>query len=159
MEWAILILGFLLAGMGTVIPGLPGSIFVVIAVVAHKYLRPDVFSWWTVGFVAVLAILSSIVDIMGGIWGAKLGGATRSGLIGAAIGGLIGFTFGIPGLILGPFLGAICGDIYAKRRNYMELLRSGAGAATGFLISLIARFALLLAQALVVIIALVWHKL
>ncbi len=156
MEWLILIVGFGLAGLGTIVPGLPGSVFVVLAVIAHKYLRPEVFSWWTVGIVIVLAVISWVVDFLGGIWGAKLGGATKSGLIGAAIGGAIGIVFGLPGLILGPFLGAICGDIYAKRTDYIQLFKSGMGAATGFVIALIARFALLLAQALVVVVAIVW---
>lgn len=157
IAWVLLVLSFVLAGFGTLLPGLPGAALVVAAMIFHKVMMPDYFSWWVVIIVGALGALSWIVDILGGVWGAKLGGATREGLIGAAIGGVVGVFFGLPGLILGPFFGAIMGDIYAKRSDYWELFRSGVGAATGFIVSLIARFALLFAQALVVAISIVWH--
>lgn len=149
--WLILVLGYMLALAGTVIPGLPGALFIVIAVLVHKFLLPDVYSWWAISVLIGLAIASWIVDFLAGIWGARLGGATRSGLWGAAIGGLLGIPFGFIGLILGPFFGAIAGDLYERRRDLIQLLRSGGGAALGFILSLVARFVLLFIMGLVLI--------
>lgn len=152
----LLILSFVIAGIGTVLPGVPGSMLIAICILAHKWLLPDFFGWWTVGIVIGLGIASWIVDFLSGIWGAKLGGATKAGIIGAAVGGFFGIFFGLPGLILGPFCGAIVGDLIAKRRDIQQLFKSGLGAAFGFIISLVMRFVLLIAQALVVTLALIF---
>lgn len=156
LAWLALAGGLLLGAMGTVIPGLPGAAMVVAGALVHKWLLPGVLSWWTVGFLAGLAVISWIVDLMGGVMGARLGGATKAGLIGAAIGGALGLLFGLPGLILGPFFGAIVGDLYAKRTNVLALMRSGSGAALGFLISLVMRILLLIAMAVAILVDIVF---
>jgi uncharacterized protein YqgC (DUF456 family) len=141
--WFSLILGFVLASIGTIAPGVPGALFVVIGIFIHKLLLPGVFSWWIVTLICVLALISWFVDFFAGVWGARLGGATRMGVLGAAIGGLCGVFFGIPGLLLGPFLGAVIGDILAKRRDLIALFKSGSGAASGYIISIITRIFIL----------------
>lgn len=151
IAWLFLAAGLLLGALGTVLPGLPGAVFTVVGVVVHKWLLPGILSWWTVGLVGVLAALSWIVDLMGGFLGARWGGATRRGLIGAAIGGLVGLVFGLPGLILGPFLGAVIGDLSAHRRDVVALAKSGGGAAFGFVLSLFLRLILLTAMALLIV--------
>lgn len=153
--WLILVISFFIGSLGTLLPGLPGATIIFFGVLAHKFLLPPTFSWWTVSFIGFLALLSWIVDFLAGVWGAKLGGATRYGLIGAAIGGFLGIFWGIPGLILGPFCGAIVGDIIAKRDEFYALMKSGVGASLGFFISLIFRFIILLVLAIVITIAVV----
>ncbi len=154
LGWVALALGFILAFAGTILPGLPGSIFIVVGAIAHLYLVPGMISWTTIIILGVLALLSWGADLLGGAMGAKLGGATKAGLIGATLGGFFGIFLGLPGLIIGPFIGAIIGDIYAKRRDITALFKSGAGAAAGFFISLVLRLGLLMVQALVVLFAL-----
>lgn len=155
LGWIALAAGFILAFAGTILPGLPGSIFIVIGAIAHLYLVPGMISWTTVIILGVLALASWGADLLGGAMGARIGGATKAGLIGATLGGVFGLVLGLPGLIIGPFLGAIIGDLYAKRRDIMALFKSGAGAAAGFFISLVLRLGLLVLQAVVVFIALV----
>lgn len=151
LAWAILILGYFVAVIGTLVPGLPGAAMIVVAMAAHEYLRPDTYTWIAHVSLILLAIASWLLDFLAGIWGAKLGGATKAGLWGAMIGGVVGIPFGFLGLILGPFAGAIIGDIYGRRRDLMLLLRSGSGAALGFILSLLGRFAILLVMALILI--------
>ena len=155
LAWIILIAGFILASVGTIIPGLPGSVFIVLGVIVHKLILPQLYSWWVVVAIAVIAIFSWIVDFVASAMGAKFGGATKYGLIGAAVGGLFGLFLGLPGLILGPFLGAITGDLYGKRTSVAQLMKSGTGAAAGFILSLIARFVLLLAMTIIMVVAIV----
>lgn len=149
--WLILALSFVVAALGTVLPGLPGAVFVVVGVIIHKLIIPDVFSWLTVGILCFLAAASWLVDFLAGLAGAKLGGATKYGLIGASLGSLVFFIIGFPGLIVGPFFGAILGDLYAKRRDLMELFKSGLGAAMGFFISVFARLIILIIMGFVVL--------
>lgn len=153
LAWAILVIGYFLAVAGTLLPGLPGALFVVVGVLGHAYLRPETFSWVSISLIIFLALLSWLVDFLAGVWGAKLGGASRAGLYGAALGGFVGIFLGLPGMIIGPFFGAIIGDLYAKRTDLIQLLRSGSGAALGFVISLFTRFALLFAMGLVILFA------
>lgn len=149
--WSLIFIGYFLAVVGTIVPGLPGALMIVIAVWAHEYFRPETYSWISHALLIILALLSWALDFLAGIWGARLGGATKAGLIGAMIGGLVGIPFGFIGLILGPFFGAIAGDLYGRRRDVMQLLRSGGGAALGFVLSLLGRFGLLLAMAVVLL--------
>ena len=149
--WLFLVATFVLAGLGTILPGLPGAVFVVVGVIVHKLIMPDVFSWLTVGVLGTLAVVSWAVDFFAGLAGAKLGGATKAGLIGASLGSLSFFIIGFPGLIVGPFFGAILGDLYAKRRDFAELFKSGIGAAMGFFISVFVRFVILIIMGFVVL--------
>lgn len=156
LGWIALAAGFIFAFAGTILPGLPGSIFIVIGAIGHLYLVPGMIGWTTVIILGVLALASWGADLLGGAMGAKMGGASKAGLIGATLGGLFGIVLGLPGLIIGPFIGAIIGDIYAKRRDIGLLIKSGAGAAVGFFISLFMRLGLLMIQAIVVLVALLY---
>ena len=153
IAWGALVAGFILASLGTILPGLPGSLFIVIGIVTHEFLLPDTFSWWTISLVIGLSFASWLVDLFSGVLGAKIGGATKYGLIGASIGGFFGIFFGLPGLIIGPFVGAVVGDVYAKRTELLQLVKAGGGASLGFVFSLIARFVILIAIGIILTIA------
>ena len=155
LAWALLILSVILGALGTVLPGLPGAMLVFFGVLAHKMILPEAYSWWVVLIIFLLAAASWLVDLFAGVAGARWGGASKAGMIGAAIGGVIGIFWGPPGWILGPFFGAIIGDFYAQRRNLAKLTKSGAGAAMGFVLSLISRLVLLFVQVLVIFFALI----
>lgn len=150
LAWALLIVGFVLGSLGTILPLLPGATFIFLGVLLHKLILPTTFSWWIVGVIGILALISLAVDVLGGLLGAKLGGATKMGVIGGGLGGLVGLFFGLPGLLLGPFCGAMIGDLIAKRRELALLLKSGFGTTTGLVISLAARFLLLIVMMLVI---------
>ena len=93
----ILIVSFIIAGLGTVLPGVPGSMLVSLCIVLHKWLLPEFFGWSTVSFVVAFGLLSWLMDFLSGVWGAKLGGATKAVVIGAAIVGFLGIFIGLPG--------------------------------------------------------------
>jgi uncharacterized protein YqgC (DUF456 family) len=147
----ILGLSFVVAALGTLLPGIPGSVLVVISAFFFNWVNPGSFGVFTLGVLIFLALLSWLIDFLASMMGAKLGGATRYGMIGAGLGGLAVFVMGLPGLILGPFLGAIAGDLYGKRTEIYSLIKSGAGAALGFLISVVLRFTILLIMAIVIL--------
>src|SRR5207342_1663950 len=72
---------------------------------------------WTDGFdrigagtlvvLGLVMLLALGADVLTSIYGAKRAGASKHAMWGAALGSLAGFFFGIPGLILGPFVGAV----------------------------------------------------
>jgi uncharacterized protein YqgC (DUF456 family) len=101
----------LLGLAGTILPVLPG----VLLVFGGLFLAAWADGFQHVGIVALsiigtLAALSFVTDFVATLLGAKRVGASPLALLGAAIGGIVGIFLGIPGLIFGPFIGAVSGN-------------------------------------------------
>ena len=81
--WTLTLLLMLLGLIGTVVPLLPGTTVILAAAVGHHFLLPGrSVGWWTIGALAVLTVLSFVVDFVSGAVGAKYFGATRWGALG-----------------------------------------------------------------------------
>src|SRR5438874_2704923 len=105
-----LIIGVLLAvGLaGTILPFLPGTPLIVLAALVYAVAH----GWMpiTVGRLAVLAFLcvaGYLFHYAAGALGARRVGGSAWSVVGAIVGGIVGLFFGLPGLIIGPPLGAI----------------------------------------------------
>jgi uncharacterized protein YqgC (DUF456 family) len=62
-------------------------------------------------------------------------------MIGAVLGGIVGMFLGIPGILLGPFLGAVIGELSLQRR-LDEASRAGFGTVVGLAIGLAGKLAI-----------------
>jgi uncharacterized protein YqgC (DUF456 family) len=133
--WYVLSAALILIGLaGTVLPVLPG----VPIVFAGMLLAA-----WTDGFahvgavtltiLGVLTVIALAVDVVAGLLGAKRVGASRLAVIGAALGTLFGFFLGLPGLLLGPFVGALVGEL-AAGGTLRKATDVGVGAWLGFVV-------------------------
>lgn len=102
---------------GTVLPVIPGALLIFaglfVAAMADDFTR---VGWVGLGFIGALGALSMVADFIASVMGAKRVGASPQALFGAAAGGIIGLFFGIPGMLLGPFFGAVLGEFLARRR-------------------------------------------
>jgi uncharacterized protein YqgC (DUF456 family) len=85
-----------------------------------------------------LAVVSWGVDFLASVFGAKRAGASPLALVGAAVGALVGLLFGIPGLILGPFVGAVLGE-FAARRDLLRAGKVGLGTWIGLVLAAITK--------------------
>ena len=99
---------------GTVFPALPG----VPIVFAGMWLAAwvDDYSHIGAGAVVLLGILAGlalVLDFIAGFLGARRVAATGRALWGATAGTIVGLFFGLPGLLLGPFIGALVGEASA----------------------------------------------
>jgi uncharacterized protein YqgC (DUF456 family) len=144
LAWMALVVCCLGGAAGVVLPVVPGAFLILAGAVAHKLMLPGWLSWWTIGALAVVAVLDRVADILGTVLGARWAGATRWGLAGAAAGGVAGLFFGLPGLLLGPVLGAFCAEVVFARRGMKASARSGVGAGIGFGVSTALKVALAL---------------
>lgn len=139
--WSCTIL-LLIAGLvGSVVPMLPGTAFIMLGVMLQKLLLPATVSWAMVGWIALVWIVSVLADFAGVIIGARLFGGSKWAMTGASGGALLGMFFSLPALLLGTFLGAVAAEKFVAKRTHRESLRAGVGAGVGFLLSTIARFA------------------
>jgi hypothetical protein len=102
---------------GTVLPVIPGTALVfgglLLAAWADGFAH---VGWVGLAIIGALAVLAFVADFVASLLGAKRVGASPQALVGAAAGGLVGFFFGIPGMIVGPFIGAVGGELIAKGR-------------------------------------------
>lgn len=109
--------------------------------------------FWPLVILAMLAALSVLVDLLSSLAGAKRVGASTRGIVGAGLGTLVGLFFGIPGVLLGPFIGAIAGEMTAGRR-IEEASRIGVGTWVGLIIGTAAKVAI--AFAMLGVFAIAW---
>ena len=141
---ALLIVGGLVGNILPALPGIPmifGGIWLAAAVDQYQHLG----LWWLV-FIGVFGVLGIVVDFVSGTLGAQRVGASKRALTGAALGTLVGMFFGIAGLLLGPFVGALVGELLSGT----SVLRSAhVGAATwvglllGTLVKLVLSFVMI----------------
>jgi hypothetical protein len=149
----LLAAALIIAGVaGIILPGLPGAILILAAAIVHKLMLPGWLSWWTVTAVAVLFLVDWAVSTFASIAGAKWAGATRAGLIGASVGLVVGLFFSIPGMILGPLVGALVAEIVFAKRHAADATRAALGTGAGLLAGTAARFfiAVLMVSALII---------
>ena len=125
--------------VGTVLPVLPGVLFIFgglfLAAWAEGFTRVGAVG---LGIVAVLGLLAFAADLAASLMGAKRVGASPRALFGAAAGGVIGVFFGIPGVLIGPFAGAVLGELWA-RGGWRQAGKVGVGTWVGLLFAAIAK--------------------
>jgi uncharacterized protein len=139
--WSLTLVLMLVGVAGVVVPLLPGTTLILAAAIIHKLVLPDDLSWLAIGFIALFWTVSIVAEIAGVILGTKWFGGSKWGMAGATGGAIVGVFFSLPALLLGTIFGAIAAEKLVARKTDRQALRAGFGAATGFIVSTVARFA------------------
>jgi hypothetical protein len=124
---------------GTVLPALPGTLFVLAGIVLGAWI--DDFNrvgTTSVIVVSVLAVLALALDFVAGLAGAKRVGASSQAIIGAALGTLAGLLLGVVGVLFMPLVGAAVGEYMAKR-DERRALAVGVATWLGMMAGLVAK--------------------
>ena len=123
----------LLGIAGAIIPILPGpplsyiGILLLHLTTKYQFTSKFLIVW------AVLTIGVYILDYFIPIWGTKKFGGSKRGVWGSIIGLIVGIFFFPPiGIIVGPFIGAVLGEL-SIGKNSKDALKSGLGSFIGFL--------------------------
>lgn len=138
----------ILAGLaGTVLPALPGLPLMFAGMLLAAWVGGfSSISGWTIAVLAALTLLAIAADILASLLGAKRAGASRRAMFGAALGTFAGLFFGIPGLLIGPFAGAVAGEV-SLGKPWQEASKVGfatwIGLAVGAALKLALAFAML----------------
>ncbi len=126
---------------GIVLPGLPGAWLIVVGLVlvaaADGFVRVGAPALVLIG---VIGAASYGIDFAAAALGTRRVGASPRAMAGAALGTVAGLFFGLPGLVLGPFVGAVLGEL-SVRRDLRHAGRVGAAAWIGFLVGMVAKVA------------------
>lgn len=134
----------MVAGLiGSVLPGLPGTPLILVAAIGHRLYFGAEHSVNNLVLVILIAltIASLVFDFLASVLGAKKFGSTWRGAVGAVIGGIVGLFFALPGIILGPFLGAMLFEMLGDR-EFKAAARAGLGATLGLILGVVGKFAI-----------------
>jgi uncharacterized protein YqgC (DUF456 family) len=128
--------------IGVVMPALPGHMLILAGLIvgawANGFTRVGV---WTLVVLGIIALASYGVDFVAVARGAKRLGASPRAMTGAALGTIAGLFFGLPGVIVGPFVGAVIGEL-TTNRDLAKAGKAGVAAWIGFAIGTAVKVAL-----------------
>jgi hypothetical protein len=128
--------------VGTVLPLVPGAPLVflglLLAAWIDDYQRVGAV---TLTVLALLTLGSFAIEFWAARHGARRVGASGLAVFGAVLGSVVGLFFSLPGVVLGPFVGAVAGE-YLARRNLRQAGRAGLGTWLGLVLAAAGRLAL-----------------
>jgi uncharacterized protein YqgC (DUF456 family) len=131
----ITLAGFLaLAGLaGSILPVLPGPPLSYLTLISLYYTTHEPFSIRFLVVTGIIMILITALDYWVPVYGSKKFGGSKLGVRGSTIGLIAGiFIFPPIGLILGPAVGALIGELFAGK-SFKQATKSAWGSFLGFL--------------------------
>lgn len=119
--------------LGCVLPFLPGPPMSYMGILLLHFTNGFQFTNRFLLIWAVITIVVVALDYIIPVWGTKKFGGSKQGVWGSVIGLIAGLFFFPPfGIIIGPFAGAVIGELTAGK-NSKAALKSGFGSFIGFL--------------------------
>jgi uncharacterized protein YqgC (DUF456 family) len=132
----------IIAGIiGCIMPGLPGPPVSYLGIFLLNFTTAIDFSTQYLIITFLLVVIVQILDYYIPIWATKKFGGSKKGVWGSIIGLIAGFLFPPYGIIIGPFAGAVIGELIDGKQT-MKALKSGLGSFIGFLLGTAAKFAI-----------------
>lgn len=132
-----LILAFLFfaAGIaGTILPVLPGAPLIWLGMLVYGLFTgfESLSVWFYIGQ-ALAVVLVFFTDYAANKWGVRRYGGSQAAVIGGLLGILLGiFVLGPLGIVFGPFIGAVAGELVI-RKPLATAVRSGMGSIIGLI--------------------------
>ena len=137
MTIALWVIAVILIGVGVagiVLPALPGTLLIFAGILLASWAEGfSRVGMWPLIAIGVIGALTYFVDLIAAALGAKKLGASRRAMIGAGLGTLGGLFLGLPGIIIGPFVGAVIGELTVER-DIRKAGKAGVAAWIGFAI-------------------------
>ena len=133
---AALIVGGIAGAILPFLPGIPmifGGIWLAAAVDNYQHI-----GWGWLVPIGIVGAVGVAMDFVAASLGAKKIGASPRALWGAGIGTTIGMFFGLPGLLLGPFIGAVAGELWSGE-SVLRSAHVGVSTWFGMLLGIVAK--------------------
>jgi uncharacterized protein YqgC (DUF456 family) len=131
---------------GIVLPALPGTALIFAGLLlgawADGFMR---VGWPTLLVIGLIGVATYFVDFVAAGLGTKRFGASSRATVGAGLGTVLGLFVGLPGIIIGPFVGAVLGEL-TVHRDYVRAGKVGVAAWIGFVVGMAVKVALAFAM-------------
>lgn len=135
LDIVLIVIGavFIIIGLiGCIVPVLPGVPLNYIGIVLLQFTSFADFSiQFLIGW-GIVVIIVQLLDYFIPVWGTKKLGGGKKGAWGSAIGIVAGLFFPPWGIIIGPFAGAVIGELIDEK-EFKDALKAGLGAFIGFI--------------------------
>ena len=125
--------------MGCILPFLPGPPVAYLGLVLLHFTDKVQYTTTQLIVWLLIVLVVQVLDYFTPMLGSKYSGGSRWGNWGCIIGTLIGLLFLPWGVIFGPFLGAVIGELLGNK-EFSQALRSGVGSLIGFLLGTFLKF-------------------
>jgi uncharacterized protein YqgC (DUF456 family) len=139
--WLLAIILVVAGVIGVVVPAMPGTLLVFLGLLtaawADGFQKVGVV---TVVILGLLTLLSYSIDFLATYLGVKKVGASGWSILGGSLGMLIGLFFGVPGILLGPFVGALVAEWFVKK-DLRQAGKAGLGSWLGLLLGTLLKLA------------------
>jgi hypothetical protein len=145
MDIILVLLGvfFMLLGLiGSFLPVLPGPPLSWLGLLFLYLTKAVPDNWIFLGITFVVAIAVTVVDYIIPIAGTKRFGGSKAGMFGTTIGLLVAIffpVFGIFGIVIWPFVGALVGELINKADSNTAM-KAAFGSFLGFLTGTFLKF-------------------
>lgn len=137
MEYFFLILGLLLivvGFLGSFLPVIPGPPLSWLGLLCLYFIKGIPTDYWLLCVTLLITIVVSILDYVIPAQGTKYFGGSNYGVWGTTLGLIVGIFAPIPlGFIIGPFVGALIGELIYDSSNIERVLKAAVGSFIGFL--------------------------
>jgi hypothetical protein len=127
---------------GLLLPVVPGAPILFLGLLFGAWAEDfQYIGVWTLLILAGMAGLTYVVEFAASILGVRKFGGSRRAMAGAVLGGVVGLFLGIPGILLGPFVGAVIGEL-SLQRSLDQASRAGFGTVVGQAIGVAGKLAI-----------------
>lgn len=125
-----------IAGLaGCIVPMLPGPPISYVAMLLAACMSASSITGVMLVTFLLVTVAVTAADYFLPAWLARRFGGSRAGVVGATVGMVAGFFILPPiGIVLGPFLGAVIGELTVDRSDTARALRVGFGAFLSFVV-------------------------
>ncbi len=127
---------------GLLLPVVPGAPILFLGLLLGAWAED--FRYVGIGTLLVLggmAGLTYVVEFAASVLGVRKFGGSRRAMAGAVLGGIVGIFLGIPGILFGPFVGAVIGEL-SLQRSLDQAGRAGFGTVVGLALGVAGKLAI-----------------
>lgn len=144
MDVLFLIIGFMcviLGVFGSFLPVLPGPAISWVGLALLYYTNTVPANYWILGIALFVTATISVLDYVIPAKGTRRFGGSSYGIWGTNIGLIVGIIAPVPfGFIIGPFVGALIGELIYDFKDHNRALKAATGSFVGFLASSFMKF-------------------
>jgi uncharacterized protein YqgC (DUF456 family) len=139
MDIALLLIGFtcmILGIVGSFLPVLPGPGLSWLGILLLYLTNAVPMNYWILGITLIIAIVITVLDYAIPAQGTKHFGGSPYGIWGTNIGLIVGIFAPVPfGFLIGPFVGALVGELIYNSADHKRALKAATGSLIGFVVS------------------------